>query len=447
VTHRARHRLLATIVGLSTVVTLVTGRSIARATPVDSLAVSDSLTTEHDEADSFVVVPPGWGEGRNLTPLTSDDAGPGTWLRAPFGEDLLTDPDAWNEERPFDIDPLVDYNRVDQLNLGLRYQLQSQDSHYPRLGARYEYAFGRERGLYGVQVEQPLLTERWLAVGVTFVRVTDHSDLQQVGDFENTLAMLLGHQDYRDYFEREGFSAYLSSRIPGFSTVSVTFGNHEYRSLPTLTGTASWFHQNGTWRPNPPIDEGEAHTISLRLERLAHRTSLTRAGLYHWIELERANGGLGGDFDYTRFLADVRSVVRVSLATTLALRLVGGAALAGDLTPQREFTAGGVDGLRAHSFSEFRGNQMALGQAEYSFGLWRPRMHGFQSGLQAIVFLDSGTAWENPGNAWNPGSQRFAADGGFGLGTSEDNLRVYFAKNLQDPDSPFVISARLQRPF
>ena len=44
-------------------------------------------------------------------------------------------------------------------------------------------------------------------------------------------------------------------------------------------------------------------------------------------------------------------------------------------------------------------------------------------------------------------SQRFATDGGFGLSTAEDNLRVYFAKNLQDPGSDFVISARLQRPF
>jgi hypothetical protein len=38
-------------------------------------------------------------------------------------------------------------------------------------------------------------------------------------------------------------------------------------------------------------------------------------------------------------------------------------------------------------------------------------------------------------------------DGGFGLGTAEDNLRVYFAKNLREPDSGFVISARLRRPF
>ena len=34
-----------------------------------------------------------------------------------------------------------------------------------------------------------------------------------------------------------------------------------------------------------------------------------------------------------------------------------------------------------------------------------------------------------------------------GVGTAEDNLRVYFARNLRQPDSGFVVSARLQRPF
>jgi hypothetical protein len=446
---RALARGFAALALVATVA-LASTRSVARAAPADSLATAkDSLVTQHDEVDSFVVMPPGWGEGRNYTPLTTDDAVAvgSPWLRAPFGEDLLTDPDAWDEDHPYRIEPLLSYDRVDQVDLGIRYQIQAPDSHYPRLGARYEYSFGRERGLYGVQVEQPLLSGGWLSVGATFVRVTDHSELHQVDDFENTLDMLFAHQDFRDYFEREGYGAYLSSRIPSFSTVSVHYGSYEYRSLPTLPGTVSWLNQDATWRPNPPIADGEAHMLSLRLERLAHRTKLLRAGLYHWIELERAGGGLGGDFDYTRLLADVRSVVRVSPATTLALRLVGGSGLAGDLTPQREFTAGGVDGLRAHSFSEFRGNQLALGQAEYSISLWRPHTQGFQAGLEAIVFLDTGKAWEYEGNAWNPGGQKFATDGGFGIGTSEDNLRVYFAKDLQEPGSPFVISARLQRPF
>ena len=40
-----------------------------------------------------------------------------------------------------------------------------------------------------------------------------------------------------------------------------------------------------------------------------------------------------------------------------------------------------------------------------------------------------------------------AVDGGFGLATGEDNLRIYLAKNLQDTGSDPVLSVRLHRPF
>ena len=195
------------------------------------------------------------------------------------------------------------------------------------------------------------------------------------------------------------------------------------------------------------MDEGDIHAVLLRLERQTRRTARTRAGLYHWIELERAGHGMGGDFDYTRALADLRSVLRLSPTATLALRAVGGTTATGVLPPQKEFTAGGVDGLRAHTFAQYRGNQLLLAQAEYTTALWRVRPRGFDAGLHAIAFVDAGRAWDDPGCTWAPARQHLQVDGGFGLATSEDNLRVYVARSLQRPRSGAVFSARLQRPF
>jgi hypothetical protein len=410
----------------------------------------DSLPYEPPAADSLAAADSGAVDsGRDSLESDPETLESGAWLRAPFGDDLLTDPDAWaaRGEFPHRVDPLLDYNRVDQLRLGLRLQAQTASEPWmPRVGARIEYAFGRKRTLYGAQLEQPLLPNGRLAIGASMVRVTDHSELHQVDDLENSLALLFGRQDYRDYFEREGFGGYLATRLPGISTVSAHLRRDEYRSLPLRTGTQSWFHRDRELRDNPAILEGEAHRASLRSERLAHRTRRTRAGLYHWIEIEEAGGRLGGDFHYRRVLADVRSVVRLSPATTLALRAVAGATTRGELPPQREFTAGGVDGLRAHAFSVYRGDQVALAQAEYNVGLWTIQRGGLEGGLHAIAFVDVGRAWRNA-DGWNPQDQRFAVDGGFGLGTSEDNLRIYVAKNLQDPDAAVVLSARLQRPF
>jgi hemolysin activation/secretion protein len=220
-----------------------------------------------------------------------------------------------------------------------------------------------------------------------------------------------------------------------------------YRSLDVDPHVGSWAHQSRVFRPNPAIDDGEIHAATVRLERLTHRTRRTRAGLYHWIDVEWAGQALGGDFEYTRALADVRSVLRLSPATTLSLRAVAGSALRGTLPDQKSFIVGGVDGLRAHAFSQFHGDQMALGQAEYTVDLLHLTAGEIENGLQAIAFVDAGQAWLNPDHVWDLGAQRMELDGGFGLGSSEDNLRVYVAKDLRAPGSDWVFSVRLQRPF
>jgi hypothetical protein len=277
-------------------------------------------------------------------------------------------------------------------------------------------------------------------------RRTDHNDQQQTGDLENSLWMLLGRRDNRDYFEREGAGTYLVWRVPDFSTVSAHLRSDEYRSLPSYPGAHSWAHGGRYLRPNPAIDDGEAHTLKLRLERPTRLKRRMRAGMYHWIEIERAGHGLGGDFTYTRALADLRSVLRLSPATTLSLRAVAGHTPDGDLPRQKEFTVGGPDGLRAHAVDTFRGNRMALAQAEYDVGL-SLRGRGLESGLHALAFVDAGRAWNSSGSSWDAGLQRYEADGGVGVATSENTLRVYFAKDLHDFNRDVVVNVRLQRPF
>ena len=372
------------------------------------------------------------------------------WLRAPMGDHLLDHPDPWIADHPSrsqEIEAVVDYNRVDLLRYGVHYQAQRPRTMYPRLGARFEYSTGRERTLYGFQLEQPLLPTARFVFGVSMVRRTDHSELQQVDDVENSLALLLARTDYRDYFEREGGGVYVSWRVPDFSTVSLHARSDRYRSLLTDDHVRSWFHLDRPLRVNPAIDDGETHSVLMRLERLTQRSSALRAGFYHWIELESAGGELGGDFSYTRLLGDLRGVVRLAPAATLSLRAVAGTCSDGTMPRQKLFGVGGVDGLRAHALNAFQGNQMALAQAEYTLGLWALRGEGFEAGLHAIAFMDVGRAWTNRADQWDFQHQHFATDGGLGLATSEDDVRLYVARDLSDPHSDFTWSLRLRRPF
>jgi hypothetical protein len=420
------------------------------AAAADSLGVSLPAPPEAADTLRLALPPPSDStqpvpSGRLVSELDPEDH----WLRPPFGDQLLSDIDQWRSAGSREVRwrPRFDYNRVDPLRAGAGVEWMPRRAFVPRAGARFEYAFGRGRGLYGVEVEQPLDAGRRLTFGVSAVRATDHSELQQVENIENSMTLLFGRSDNRDYFEREGAGVYLSWRVPDFSTVSLHLRRDDYRSLSRHPDARSIFFQDRPLRDNPEVNEGRAQTLTLRLERLAHRTRRTRAGLYHWIEIERAGGGLGGDFDYARALGDVRSVLRLSPTSTLVLRGVAGHGLTGTLPFQKEFTVGGVDGLRAHSFAQYRGDQMVLGQAEYVVGLWRMQHSGYVSGLHVLGFLDLGRAWSDPEHRFEPWRQPLQADGGFGIGASEDGLRITCARNLQRERADFVISARLQRPF
>jgi Omp85 superfamily domain len=416
--------------------------------PAVSTAASADSAVATDGRDTLVFVPAPSDADSTEPARRAEERGRG-WMKAPRGDGVLTEMDGWlfEDDRGHRVDGLMDYDRVDRLRIGLLSQYKSRHPWQPQLGGRIEYTFDRQRTMYGVEIQQPLNESGRVSLGFSMVRATDHNDLQQVGDVENSLALLFNRQDYRDYFEREGLGGYLRVRIPHVTIATFHVRNDEDRSLPLNEGTRSWFNRDEPLRDNPAIDDGEIRAWILRFERTARPSHLTRAGLYHQIDIERAGGSLGGDFGYGRVLVDVRNVLRLSPASTLTLRVIGGHRYQGTLPFQKEFVTGGIDGLRAHSFDEFRGDQMALAQTEYTIGLWPFATDFFEGGMHAIVFFDAGTAWFNPDAHWDLDRQHVAADGGFGLSTSEDNVRIYFAKNLQDPSSDFVVRLRLQRPF
>jgi hypothetical protein len=377
------------------------------------------------------------------------------WLRAPYGENLVSDPDVWRSrqesrwEHARDVDPKfhLSYNRVDRIRLGLGVEVQAPETMYPRFGARLQYAFDRDRWLYGVQLEQPLASPGRLAAGVMMLRRTDWHPLHQVDDTENSLALLFGRNDYRDYWEREGFAAYVAWRVPDFSTVSVNYRSDDERTVELVESTRSWFHRDRELRDNPPIDDGRTQAVAIRLDRFEHATGRARAGVYHWIEMEWAGQGLGGDFDYTKALADVRTVVRLTPVSALSARAVAGHTFHGTLPAQKLHPLGGVDGLRAQNFARFSGDELVLGQAEYQIELGRLARKGYDAGVHAIVFVDVGHAWTSPDNSFDIGRQQLQTDAGFGFAASENRMRVYFAKDLKSRDGDFLVVLRLQRPF
>lgn len=120
-----------------------------------------------------------------------------------------------------------------------------------------------------------------------------------------------------------------------------------------------------------------------------------------------AGHGLGGDFDYFKFIAENRLYYKVGRAHVLALRLMGGIAT-GDMPYNDLFTLGGADNLRGYEDDEFRGNKMYAATLEYRYPIAKK--------IQGVVFVDAGNAWGGTDDIfWYHGNNKLHFSGGVGF--------------------------------
>ncbi len=96
-------------------------------------------------------------------------------------------------------------------------------------------------------------------------------------------------------------------------------------------------------------------------------------------------GGLGGDFDFTKFTADWRYYYHAGGESVWALNLGAGYA-DGDMPLSQRYSMGGSDTLRGYEDDQFRGNSMVKATLEYRFPIVKK--------VQGVLFTDNGYAWD-----------------------------------------------------
>ena len=96
-------------------------------------------------------------------------------------------------------------------------------------------------------------------------------------------------------------------------------------------------------------------------------------------------GGMGGDFDFTKWTADWRYYFRAGGEGGGALNWGAGYA-SGDMPLSQRFTMGGSDTLRGYEDDQFRGNSMLKATLEYRFPIVKK--------VQGVLFTDNGYAWD-----------------------------------------------------
>lgn len=208
-------------------------------------------------------------------------------------------------------------------------------------------------------------------------------------DIEASLATFLLHRDFRDYYEREGFSGFLRYATPNESLRLGVEYTDEDQSFAAVGSPWTIRRNDGPWRAQPLVGEGRIRSVSG--EFVVDRRNDPEDPSDGWYLEARATGGVGGGLtvpayfqpesapatvvqgaravpnDFRTGSVDLRRYMRLGPSADLRLRGFVAGSLDGEPLPaQFQHTLGGegslagfplmaVDcGARAQTYSVFR---------------------------------------------------------------------------------------------
>jgi len=342
---------------------------------------------------------------------------------------------------------------------------------------RLEFRFGESRRLTAVgQVSR-------LVVPV---------EEQPLSRTETGWSSILFQRDYRDFYQAQGVSGYLSYAVSRGLRVSTSLSRHDERSVPANDPISVF--RNDAWRPNPLVDDGHYLTwrVALDYDTRNDPESPTSGWLVHtsW-ERSRSDDASPislppevrdpippGRYEFSRIRLDAVRYARFNPAVRAAARIMAGGWISGDPLPiQRRLSLGGPDILPGYPFRSLNCapasltdpslpalcDRMIAAQVEVRtrtrLGLPLATTDPYLSAAQrllgirepdVVIFADAGKSWitgNGPGRIPNdriPVLREWASDIGFGFDAG--GIGIYISQPLTG-GRPLTLTARLQRRF
>ncbi|MDD8017193.1 MAG: BamA/TamA family outer membrane protein [Bacteroidota bacterium] len=367
-------------------------------------------------------------------------------------------PNSWLDNQYVDDNFLFRYNRVEGFFFGFGSEKKFYWDGSRPVSGYGSFGYGitshKWRLQLGLDRQFAQSNEILYEVGAEAHSLTDTKDEWIMNLGENNLAALLFHEDFRDYFQREGFSIH-SARYTKEGDVStmvdVRYLNDRYNSMFT---NARWALFGGReFRSNPLIDEGIIKSVIVfggvnTVEKYRKRSE----GWDIFGRAEYAGRTFGGDYDFSQVIFDLRRYQSISDDDLISFRLrVGG--LEGAPITQRIFELGGANTMPAYGFKEFSGNRMVLANLEYQLsGEVIDEVFFWPHSLNFVVLGDAGsvkmvnTKWGLNEGFDSFSSSQVKSDIGFALSWHDGDARLGFAWRT-DESAPVAIFFRLNRAF
>jgi hypothetical protein len=355
------------------------------------------------------------------------------------------------------------YNRVEGLFLGAgsekKYYWDDQRSYSMYGSIGYGFKSHHWRGNLGLSRQFAFDEGQLIEIEAEGHSLTDTKDNWLIGVHENTAAAILIHEDYRDYFRRDGYGinlGYATQRDYFTGQLKVGYLADEYGSMENQTEW-SLFGGNKRFRPNPAIDDGKMRSV-VSSAGLSTVTS-TIYGPEGWSMLatvEVADKNLGGEFTFNRYVADIRRYQPLGRYDNLNIRVRVGTA-EGALPFQKTFELGGLGTVQGYPFKGEMGNRMLLMNAELivngdflgDLSFWPSWL---MRGINLLILTDAGLVRAVDKDAlWSNGFDGikfsdFRHDVGAGVASRSGAFRLAFVWRT-DRSEPARFIFRFSRPF
>lgn len=293
--------------------------------------------------------------------------------------------------------PAPTYDRVNGLtaSVGFRLRLTRDYDDPPRLDGWVSYR--SERGSWGggARLHVPLRTAG-LHLEAEASRATQTEDDWNAGDFWNGISAALTGRDFRDYYESDRATLFLTRPLETPLVAGETWLGPRAgvlvsrdRSLRTRDDLWALFNRDELRRPNPPIDSGTVVSAIAGAEvRLAGAFSFFTGD----VQVER--GLPAGDFEFTHLVADGQWEATVFRTHELQLHFRGMGTLGGDAPSprQRWILLGGAGTLPTLEIGELRGDRLLFVESAYAIPFQRLEVPFL--GIPALELSHAtGTAW------------------------------------------------------
>ena len=238
---------------------------------------------------------------------------------------------------------------------------------------------------YQVSYLKPWIDHRGTSLGFSFFNREDeytdyNSDGSEVAEYNK---------------KSRGFNISFGRQTGEYTRDYLTLESRKdtYRFDPDENSNSLYrYDMDGTYGPNNGIDFKGMNYVGKNFGTI---NSITWAG-----------HGLGGDFDFYKFTAEMRAYKKIGSKNVLAFRARGGF-IQGDAPYSQLFTLGGADTLRGYEDDQFRGKNMYNATLEFRFPIVKK--------VSGALFTDIGDAWDAPNVPWYKNTKSFNYGVGAGV--------------------------------